>query len=414
MGIRGLITRKFMNVATQTAFRMITEQGNSYVSWDGRIYDSDVVRSCIRPFATAVGKLTAQHVRRSAETITVNPDAYMRFLLEEPNPYMSGHVMQEKLACQLMLNNNAFCLIVRDENGLPQQLYPIPAVMAEAVYTPSGLFLKFTFLNGKINSFPYSEVLHLRRDFNNNDLFGEHPQKSLAPLMEVINVTDQGMINAVKNSGIIKWLLKYSTPLRPEDLKKNVQDFVDNYLSISSSTFGAAGVDAKAEAIRIEPKDYVPGADQMEATKQRIYAFFNTNDKIVHSNYTEDEWTSYFEAVVEPLAVQMSDEFTRKLFSRRERGYGNKIYFDAANLQCASLQTRLQLQAMVDRGALTPNEWRATFNLSPVEGGDQPIRRLDTEVVNQLTGLMTSMTLDNAVDIKQQVLAILQKGGGDA
>ena len=414
MGLRDFITRKIMNATTRTAFKMITEQGNAYASWDGKIYNSDIVRSCIRPFAAAVGKLTAKHVRRSADSIMVNPEVYIRFLLEEPNPYMSGHVMQEKLACQLMLNNNAFCLIVRDENGLPQQLYPIPAIMAEAVYDQQQiLYLKFTFKNGKTSVFPYSEVIHLRRDFNSNDLFGELPKNALAPLMEVINVTDQGIVKAVKNSGVISWLLKYSTPLRPEDLKKNVQDFVDNYLSVSSSTFGAAGVDAKAEATRIEPKDYVPGYEQTEATKQRIYAFFNTNEKIVHSNYTEDEWTSYFEAVVEPLAVQMSDEFTRKIFSRRERGYGNKIYFDAANLQCASLQTRLQLQAMVDRGALTPNEWRATFNLAPVDGGDKPLRRLDTEVVNSIYGLMDSMTLENAVQIKQQVLEILQKGGGD-
>ena len=39
------------------------------------------------------------------------------------------------------------------------------------------------------------------------------------------------------------------------------------------------------------------------------------------------------------------------------------------------------MQAMVDRGAMTPNEWRAVMNMAPVEGGDQPIRRLDTQVV---------------------------------
>jgi len=36
---------------------------------------------------------------------------------------------------------------------------------------------------------------------------------------------------------------------------------------------------------------------------------------------------------------------------------------------------------MVDRGALTPNEWRQILNLSAIEGGNKPIRRLDTEVV---------------------------------
>ena len=37
--------------------------------------------------------------------------------------------------------------------------------------------------------------------------------------------------------------------------------------------------------------------------------------------------------------------------------------------------------ALVDRGALTPNEWRVMFNLAPVPGGDLPLRRLDTEQV---------------------------------
>ena len=79
----------------------------------------------------------------------------------------------------------------------------------------------------------------------------------------------------------------------------------------------------------------------------------------------------------------MSQEYTRKLFSRRQQGFGNTIYFDAGNLMQASLSTKLALQAMVDRGALTPNEWRATFNLSPVEGGDKPLRRLDTVAVDE-------------------------------
>ena len=72
---------------------------------------------------------------------------------------------------------------------------------------------------------------------------------------------------------------------------------------------------------------------------------------------------------------------TRKLFTRSERGFGNKIYYEAGSLQYASMSTKLQLQAMVDRGAMTPNEWREAFNLAPVPGGDVPVRRLDTQPV---------------------------------
>ncbi len=40
---------------------------------------------------------------------------------------------------------------------------------------------------------------------------------------------------------------------------------------------------------------------------------------------------------------------------------------------------------MVDRGAMTPNEWRRTLNLPPLQGGDEPIRRLDTAPVGTQT-----------------------------
>lgn len=405
--------RNFRNVKRGTAFRMYTDTGNSFATWNGKVYESDIVRSCIRPYAKAIGKLTAKHVRRFNGKVEVNPEPYIRFLLEDPNPFMSGHVMLEKVATQLALNNNAFILIVRDENGFPEQLYPIPAVMAKTVYINDLLYLKFLFQNGRSSTFPYSEIIHIRNDFNDNDIFGESPVQALAPLMEIVNTTDQGIVKAIRNSGVIRWLLKFTTPMRAEDLKKNVQEFVDNYLSVSSSTFGAAGVDAKADAIRIEPKDYVPNALQMSATLQRIYAFFNTNDKIVNASYTEDEWNSYFEIVIEPVAVQLGDEFSRKIFSRRERGFGNRIYFDAANLQCASLTTKLALQAMVDRGALTPNEWRDTFNLSPVADGDKPLRRLDTETVGTIRGLLSEMTLENAVEIKEKIMGYL-KGGEES
>ena len=370
----------------KTIIKMVTERGNGIYTWDGKLYKSDIIRACIRPKVKAVGKLSAKHIRSNENGIVTNPDPYMRFLLEEPNPYMSGQVLQEKIATQLALNNNAFVLIIRDEFNLACELYPIPCVSVEAIYELTRLNLKFTLTNGKQLIAPYEDIIHLRDDFNDNDLFGESPALALSQLMTVVGAIDNGVVKAIKNGNAIKWLLKYSTPLREEDLKDKVQEFTENYLSTETDTFGAAGIDGKVDAQRIDPKDFVPNAAQMQETTKRIYAFFNTNEKIVTSSFSEDEWTSYFEAEIEPLALQMRHEYTRKLFSRKQRGFGNYITFDAYNLSCASLNTKLALQAMVDRGAMTPNEWRETMNLSPIAGGDKPLRRLDTISVDQAEG----------------------------
>lgn len=378
------IKNLFNRNISKTRFELIEDRGNGFYSWNGTIYKSDIVRACIRPKVKAIGKLIPQHIRNNnVEGFKVNPEVYIRFLYEEPNPYMSGQVFREKMATQLALNNNAFALLVRDENGYPIEMYNIPCTGVEAIYNSLGeLFLKFTNRNGKVVTYPYTDIIHIRQDINENDILGDSPREVLLPLMEVVSTTDQGIVKAIRNSGIIKWLLKFNSAMRPEDLTKKTSEFTENFLNIENSG-GAAGVDSKVDAKQIEPKDYVPNAAVIDRTTQRIYSFFNTNEKIVQSKYNEDEWNSYYESEIEPLAMQWSNEDTRKIFTRRERGFGNKIIYSANNLQYASMSTKLGLVAMVDRSAMTPNEWREVLNLPPIEGGDKPLRRLDTVAIGK-------------------------------
>jgi len=379
------IKNLFNKSSSEVRFEMIEDKGNGLFMFNGKTYKSDIIRACIRPKVKAIGKLIPQHIRNNTQGgFKVNPEPYIRFLLEEPNPYMHGQMFQEKMAMQLALNNNAFALIVKDDNGYPVELYNIPAVTAEAIYDRQGmLYIKFTNRNGKTSTYPYSDIIHLRQDYNENDIFGESPKEALLPLMEIVNTTDKGIINAIKNGALIKWLLKFTGTVRPEDQKQQTEDFSNAFLNIEN-TGGVAAVDAKADAIQVDPKDYVPNALQMDRTIQRIYSFFNTNEKIVQSKYNEDEWNAYYESEIEPLAMQWSVETTRKIFTRNERSFGNKIIYTANNLQYASMSTKLGLVAMVDRSAMTPNEWREVLNLPPTEDGDKPLRRLDTVQVNEI------------------------------
>lgn len=386
MGLISRIRSAFSNRRV-AGVELMQQVGNNYISWNGTIYDSDIVRSCIRPKVKATGKLVAKHLRDVVDAeghhdLKVNPSNAIRFILDEPNPLMTGQMLQEKLATQLCLNSNAFALIIRDDYGSPMEIYPIIARTVDAVYDPAGrLRLKFTLNNNKVYEFPYEDIIHLRQDFNENDIFGTPIAPVLIPLLDVVTTTDQGVINAIKNSSIIRWLLKFTNSMRKEDLKSQAKDFADNFLATSEG-MGVAAVDAKADAQQINPTDYVPNAAQMDRTTKRIFDLFNTNDAIVSSKYTEEQYNSYFDAEVEPVLIQLGGEYTRKLFTRRERVFGNKIVFEASAWDSASISTKLNLQAMVDRGALTPNEWRATFNLAPVPGGDDPIRRLDTAAVD--------------------------------
>lgn len=375
-------------------YKMITVANDSYFAYDGRIYKSDIVRSCIRPYVKAMGKTVAKHIYETVtedgeKDIKVNPNMYMRIMLQDPNPYMSFQMLTEKAGWQLKLNGNAFILIVRDENGIPRQLYPLPATGATAEWLDDGeLAIKFYFSNGKIYQFRYRDLIHLRGDFFEHDIMGDNVAESLIPLMDSVSVMDKGIIEAIKSSAVIRWILKINGGLRKEDIKTYAQDFANDYLNIETSTgIGVAATDTKADLKQVEPKNYVPNAAQQDRQKERIYEFFNTNEEIVRSKETGDAWNSFYEHVVEPDVRQMSEEYTRKIFSQRQRAFGNYIIFEAYNLQLASLKDKLELKDMVDRGALTANEWRYAMGFGPIEGGDVPIRRLDTAVVNQIKNL---------------------------
>lgn len=384
-----ILDRLFARASPGTVrYQMVTERGNGFYAWNGKLYQSDIVRACMRPKVKGVGKLVGKHLRETIDRegkrrIAYNADARLRYLLEEPNPYMTGQKLQEKLAAQLVLNNNAFALIIRDENGLPMEIYPITASSVQAIYRKDGtLCLDFILVNGRRMVFAYTDIIHLRSDFCENDLFGSPLAQTLMPLMEIVGTTDQGIVKAIRNSSVVRWLIKYNTALRDDALTEKAKEFAQRFLDVENGS-GVVVVDSKSEATQINPQDYVPNAAQMDRTTQRIYAIFNTNPKIVLSQYNEDEWNAYYEAELEPIVRELGEEYTRKLFSRRERAAGNRIVFEATNLATASMSTKLGLLAMVDRGAMLPNEWRAVLNLAPIDGGDVPIRRLDTAPTTQ-------------------------------
>lgn len=367
---------------------MMALDGETFV-WNDNIYKSDIVISAIRPYVHAIGKAVAKHIVEKVKDdgsrdIKVNPEPYIRFLLEEPNPYTTGQKFQEQLAASLKINNHAFALIVRDENGFPNAMYFMNATMAQAKYDAAGnLSILFYFLDGKTLLVPYSDLIHLRGDMNiGGEFFGGSKVELLLPLMELIGTIDRGVIKSIKNSGVIRWLLKFGTATRPEDLEANAARFSKQFLGADSGT-GVAAVDSKAEAIQISPQDHAPNTIQADRTITRFYAALNTNKKIVTSSFTEDEWNAYYESEVEPDIIQMGNEYTRKLFSRKQRGFGNYIAFESSNLSTASMATKLALKDMVDRGAMSPNEWRSTFNLAPAPGGDVYIRRLDTAAIKE-------------------------------
>ena len=345
--------------------------------WNGNIYDSDIARSAIWTNAKNAGKLNPKHIRRSGDKYDIFPVPKVKRMLTRPNPYMSMSVFINKMVTQCLKKNNAFALIKFDMDGWVEGLYPITYNRVEAVESHGFYFVKFYLAEGKTLTAPYSELIHLRIHFDEKDLFGESNKKALSTIMDVVSTTDKGIVNAIRKSAIIRWILKFQNVLNPTDKQQQIDDFVKNYLTIENSG-GAAATDPRYEAVQVKPENYVPNAAQMDRAKERIYSYFGVSESIIQSKFTEDEWNAYYENTIEPFAIQLSEEFTEKVFTQKEREFGNEIIFEANRLQYASTNTKIAVgRFLTDIGGASLDQILEIFNMAPL-GGEEGARRVQT------------------------------------
>lgn len=371
-----------------TQLRLLSGYTPVFTPWSNRPYEADVVRSAVDAIARNGAKLKAKHIRRVNGKITPLADQIEQLLTVRPNPNMNAYDFLYRLITTREIDNNAFAYPVWNGPNLTA-IWPVNCGMAEFLEDDSKtIYVRFTFADGGEVVLPYSEVIHLRRHYYSNDLLGE-PNTPINSTLSAIHTTDEGLAQAVKTSAHLRGLLKYQGMLKDSDIKANRDRFVNEYLTVQNSG-GVAAMDSKAEYTELKTQPVVINAAQMKELRDKVYRYFGVSEAIVKGDYDEDQWNAFYESTIEPLAIQMSLEFTSKLFTQRELGHGNELVFESNRLQYASVTTKLALVQMVDRGALTPNEWREAFNLGPIAGGDNPIRRLDTRPTNENQGGGTS------------------------
>lgn len=374
MGVLKNIFRNTKLVQKYSRWKELGTYNSIFSSFGQDIYKSEIVRSCIRPLAEHTSKANVKCTDKRIE----------KLLNVNPNEFMNGKDFLSKVRTKLEIKNTAFIYLAKDDTGKIVSFYPVPFSYFEAVEYQNGLFIKFYFAGNETRELvlPWTDLAVLRKDYNDSDISGDD-NTPILNMLELINTTNQGIGNAVKATANLRGILKSTKAmLSAEDIKKNKEAFVKDYLSLENEG-GIASLDSTQEFTPIKMEPTITNHEQMKEFRENVYRYFGVNDSIIMSDYTEEQMEAFYEARIEPFLVALSLELTRKIFTKREQGFENHVVYESNRMQYASNSTKLAMVALVDRGALTPNEWRQIFNLAPVEGGDVPIRRLDTAVVDE-------------------------------
>ena len=357
-----------------------------FTQFSGNAYESDIYRSAVDSIARNVAKLKPVHVV-TIERNRKDGDNYLNRILQvRPNPYMTSYDMIYKIVTHYYLYNNAFAYLQKDENGKLTGIYPLSPVNMEYLTDLTGeLYCRFFFAGDKQVTLPFRDVFTIRRFYNSNDLLGD-TNTAILNTLDLAHTQNEGIANSIKSSATIKGLLKYNQILSPENLKKEKEEFIKDYLSISNNG-GIAALDSKMDYVPLEIKGVSIDNEQISAVKQKIYDYLGVSEKIVNSTYNEDEWSAFYESIVEALGVQISLELTDKIFTQREQAFGNSIIMEANRLQFASNATKVNMiKELVPLGLFTINQALEILNLPSVEDGDRRVQTLNvanTKIVDE-------------------------------
>ena len=341
------------------------------------IFASDVVQQAISCIVTEMKKLNPQHVRENGgDAVPVNGDRQR--VLMNPNPLMTKSDFLEKITWSLMLHYNAFVIPVydvwRDEAGREQRnyraLYPVQPASVEFMEDAAGkLFVKMCFANTYETTLPYDDVIHLKYRFSVNEFMGgnQNGMPDYGALLKTLQVNEDlmtGVGAAMKSSFSINGVVKYNTLMDDGKTETALKDLESKLLQNRS---GFLPLDLKADFIPIKKDVKMVDADTLKFLNEKILRHFGVSLPILTGDYTPAQYEAFYQKTLEPVIIGWSDEFSRVLFSERERAFGNRIRFYPKDLIFMSIDQTLEMVRLLgDSGSLYENEKRVAFGLRPL------------------------------------------------
>lgn len=354
-------------------FRLLNGYEPHFSKFGGNIYESELVRASINAIATHCGKLDVT-IQGSAKP------ALKRKLQHAPNEFQTWEQFMRRLATILYVHNTAFLVPVYDRYGEPSGMYAVLPDRCEVVeYGAKKVpYLRYHFGWGETAAIELEYCGIMTRFQYRSDLFGES-NAALLPTMDLIKMTNQGIEEGTKNAAQYRFLAQLSNFAKPEDLKMERQRFNEENFSKDAKGGGLLLVpNTYSNVTQLKNSPFVITAEQMKIINDSVYNYFGVNDDVLQSKFSGDGWSSFYESVVEPFAIQFSQVATRMVYTFREQSEGNMIMATSNRLQYMSNSDKLAVSAqMADRGLMTRNEIREIWNLPPLpEGiGDQlPVR----------------------------------------
>lgn len=299
-----------------------------------------------------------------------------KLLAFAPNRLQTSTYWRETKMGHTLLWGNGYSFIDRGKiDGTPIALLPIMPNRVEPELQTDGVTLIYRVDSTTL--FDSSEIIHLPA-FGFDGLKGKSPIQwhkeniGLAAAQQQFGANFFG--NAATPNGVLEHPGKLGEPAL-ENVRKSWQKNNGGVGNTGKTVILEEGM--KYAPISIPP-DQAQYLESRRFSVEDIARIFNIPqhklggmEAATFSNITQQD-LDFVKYSVRPWLVKFEDELERKLLTEQEREAGMFIKFDMSELLRADPITRANVnRAMLERGALSANEWRADEGRNAIDGGDE-------------------------------------------
>lgn len=353
----------------KTTFTTLTAYKPRFSSWDGMIYESDLVRAAIDARARHISKL-------KVEVFGAAKPSLQSKLRQGPNEWQTWSQFLYRLSTILDVHTTAVIVPVKDEYLITTGYFPVLPTRCEVVDFNGEPWLRYKFAHGQAAATPMRECAVMTKYQLKSDFFGDG-NHALDETMKLVHIQNEGIEEAVKTSATYRFMAQVNNFTMSDDLAKERKRFTQENLVADAEAGGLLLFPNTYQNIQqIKSAPYTVDAAQMELIKTNVSNYFAVNEKVMQSAANGDDLDAFFNSAIEPFAIQFSEAMTKAMFTERERAQGSYLIANANRLQYMSTAAKVQMaKELLDRGVMTINEARELFNYASMEGGDvAPIR----------------------------------------
>lgn len=349
-------------VYSAEVFKTLTPYKPVFHTWQGSIYESELIRAAIYA--------RARHISKLKFDATGSAKIGLQSKLKQgPNQWQTWPQFLSRTSTILDIHNTAFIVPVKDKSLTTTGYYTVLPTRCEVVEYDNDIWLRYRFNTGEIGAVRLNECVILTQHQYKRDFFGE-TNTALDPTLKVIDMNKQGIEEAIKNGATFRFWAKMNNFTKDSDLKKEADRF--GSLAFGEDSDGMLLFpNTYTDIHQYENKPYTVDPEQMNQINRSVYNYFGVNEDVLQNKAYGDSWAAFYEGCVEVFAIALSDGLTKAMFTERERATGNSVMFTSNRLQYMSNADKLQVAAqLTDRGIFSINEAREVFNLPPIENGD--------------------------------------------